>query len=68
LLLLHGTQDAIAYPSGSEAFAANAPAGRATLRLWQGLGHELHSDPEREAVFRCLIAWLDQRLERGSRA
>lgn len=65
LLLLHGTCDAIAYPSGSEAFAAAASVDRVTLRLWQGLGHELHSDPEREAVFRCLIAWLDQRLGRG---
>lgn len=68
LLLLHGTQDAIAYPSGSEAFAATAPADLVTLKLWQGLGHELHTDPECEAVFRCLIAWLDQRLQRAAAA
>jgi alpha-beta hydrolase superfamily lysophospholipase len=72
LLLLHGTGDAIAYCSGSEAFAANVPAGLATLRLWQGFGHELHSDPEREAVFMCLIAWLDalvdQRRDRAPEA
>lgn len=65
LLLLHGTQDAIAYPSGSEAFAANAPAGRVTLRLWQGFWHELHSDPEREAVFQLMVRWLDAQLAGG---
>ena len=63
LLLMHGTEDAIAYPSGSEAFAAHAPAGRVTLRLWEGCGHELHSDPEREAVFALMIRWLDALLD-----
>lgn len=62
LLLLHGTQDAIAYPSGSEAFAAQAPAERVTLRLWEGFGHELHTDPEWERVFRCMVGWLDAQL------
>ncbi len=47
LLLLDGTDDAIAYPCGSELFAAAAPAERLTLQLWEGFRHELHSDPER---------------------
>lgn len=62
LLLLHGSADAIAYPSGSAAFAASAPPEVVTFQLWQGLGHELHSDPDREAVFELLVAWLDQRI------
>lgn len=63
LLLMHGTGDAIAYSCGSEVFAANVPAGLVTLRLWDGFGHELHSDPEREQVFMYLIAWLDALLD-----
>ena len=63
LLLMHGTGDAIAYPSGSEALAATAPAERVTLRLWEGLGHELHSDPERQVVFALMIRWLDALLD-----
>lgn len=65
LLLLHGTHDAIAYPSGSEAFAAAAPAGLVTLKMWPGFWHELHTDPEREKVFELMLGWLDQLLEQG---
>ena len=62
LLLLHGTDDAIAYPCGSERFAASAPAERVTLQLWEGFRHELHSDPERQLVFARMVEWLDQLL------
>ncbi|MEB3184571.1 MAG: alpha/beta fold hydrolase, partial [Cyanobacteriota bacterium] len=65
LLLLHGTDDAIAYPCGSERFAAAAPAERVTLKLWEGFRHELHSDPERQLVFQMMAAWLDQHLGMG---
>lgn len=65
LLLLHGTRDAIADPSGSVAFAAAAPAERVSLRLWEGWGHELHTDPERQAVFRQMVRWLKERLNPG---
>lgn len=68
LLLMHGTQDPIAYPSGSEAFAAAAPSQLVTFKLWEGYGHELHSDPERQAVFRFLITWLKAQLELASGA
>lgn len=62
LLLLHGTDDAIAYASGSVRFAAAAPAGRVTLKLWEGFRHELHTDPERQAVFTWMVRWLEQTL------
>ncbi|QPN64658.1 alpha/beta hydrolase [Synechococcus sp. CBW1004] len=68
MLLLDGTDDAIAYPCGSERFAAAAPAERVTLKLWPGFRHELHSDPERQRVFAMMIAWLDRLLENRSQA
>ena len=63
LLLLHGSEDAIAAPNGSVRFAAAAPADRVTLKLWPGFQHELHTDPERAAVFAAMVAWLERRLE-----
>lgn len=66
LLLLHGTDDAIAYPCGSQRFAAAAPAGLVTLQLWEGFRHELHSDPERQLVFARMVVWLDGLVDSGS--
>ena len=58
LLLMHGTADEMAYPSGSREFAAKVP-NNCTLKLWEGLYHELHNEPEKEQVFAYLIDWLE---------
>ena len=62
LLIMHGKGDRITYPSGSEDFAkrAQAAGGDVTLKLWDGLYHEIHNEPEKESVFRFMIEWLDR--------
>jgi alpha-beta hydrolase superfamily lysophospholipase len=60
LLLVHGSRDRIAYPRGSQEFAALAP--NATLRLWDGLYHETHNEPEKEQVLAFMVDWMDARL------
>jgi len=60
LLLMHGTADELAYYSGSQEFVAKIP-NNCTLKLWEGLSHELHNEPEKEQVFEYLIDWLNQR-------
>lgn len=62
LLLVHGTADQITYPSGSEEFAARA-SGNCTLRLWGGLYHETHNEPEKDQVLAEIIQWMDHQLE-----
>jgi alpha-beta hydrolase superfamily lysophospholipase len=61
LLLMHGTGDRIAYSRGSQEFARLA-GERCTLKLWEGLFHEIHNEPEKDQVFAYLINWLDQRF------
>ncbi len=61
LLLVHGTQDALTYPSGSQEFARLVP-GDCTLKLWEGLYHETHNEPEKEQVLTYILAWLDSQL------
>lgn len=57
LLLLHGESDAICLPEGSVQFAKNC--GEAcTLKLYPGLYHELHNEPENTTVIDDLLAWL----------
>jgi lysophospholipase len=60
LLLMHGGNDEIAYPSSSTSFAELAPKDKVTLRIWKGYKHELHTDPEKAAVFQTMVEWLDQ--------
>lgn len=61
LLLMHGTRDELAYPEGSRKFASQVPGG-CTLKLWEGLYHETHNEPEQEQVFQFLVEWLDEQL------
>jgi len=64
LLLLHGTKDAIAYPRGSQEYADLAPKDRVTLKMWDGMKHELHTDPDKAEVFRVMIQWMDAQIRR----
>ena len=61
LLLLHGKEDQIVYPSGSIEFAA-ALRDRCTLVMWEGAYHELHNEKEKAEVFKTMAMWMDARL------
>jgi alpha-beta hydrolase superfamily lysophospholipase len=62
LLLMHGTQDGIAFPSGSKEFAA-AAGGKATLVLWDGMYHETHNEFKKDEVLATAVAWMDKQLK-----
>ena len=59
LLLVHGTADQIAFVRGSQELAALVP-NKCTLKLWDGLFHETHNEPEKEQVLAYMIGWLDK--------
>lgn len=61
LLLIHGLADQLTYPSGSQEFATRA-SSNCTLRLWGGLYHETHNEPEKDQVLAEIIQWLDDQL------
>lgn len=58
LLMMHGTADWVAYYQGSQEFA-NLVQGDVTLKLWEGLYHEVHNEPEKEEVLNYLLGWLE---------
>lgn len=62
LLMMHGTGDKLTYPSGSEDFArlVGEAGNSVTLKLWDGLYHELHNEPEKAEVFKFMTEWLDE--------
>ena len=58
LLLVHGTADEIAYAKGSEEFASKVTSEH-ELKLYEGLYHETHNEPEKATVLADIVAWLD---------
>jgi acylglycerol lipase len=60
VLVMHGAVDQLTFPSGSQEFAALAPKDKCTLKIWDGLRHEIHNEPEQEQVFKFMINWMDQ--------
>lgn len=62
LLLLHGTNDEIAYPRSSQKVAELAPKDKVTLKMCDGFKHDLITDPESAEVFSIVIHWLDKQI------
>jgi acylglycerol lipase len=64
LLIMHGRDDRLVYPSGSEEFArlASETNRDVTLKVWDGMYHEIHNEPEQAEVFEFTIEWLDKHL------
>jgi alpha-beta hydrolase superfamily lysophospholipase len=56
-LIMHGTADQITLAGSSRDFAERA-GQLCTLKLWEGAYHELHHEPERDAVLAYELAWL----------
>ena len=60
-LLVHGADDKITNPKGSEAFYENS-SKQTTLKIWEGMYHELHNEPIREEHAKYIIYYLNQHL------
>jgi acylglycerol lipase len=57
LLLMHGSADRIASIEASREFARRSD-GQCTLKIWEGLYHEIHNELEQAQVLDFMIAWL----------
>jgi len=56
-LLMQGGADHIVSVEACREFAAKAGA-HCDFKLWDGCYHEIHNEPEKEAVFDFLLEWL----------
>mgnify|MGYP000079446289 CR=1 FL=1 len=61
LLLMHGGADKIISVEAGREFSGKIKEN-CTLRIWDGLYHEIHNEPEKEKVFKFLIDWLDKEV------
>ena len=58
LLLLHGTADKIIPAEGSKTLDANVRSNDKTLKLYDGLFHDLSHEPEKQTVLNDISGWL----------
>ncbi len=61
LLILHGAEDSMTSPGGSELMQQQAGSSDKTLHIYPQLYHEIFNEPERHAIFDEVLAWLDRR-------
>jgi alpha-beta hydrolase superfamily lysophospholipase len=57
LLLMHGAADPITSVKASQEFAEKA-CTKTTLKVWDGLYHEIHNELEKAEVFNFMLDWL----------
>ncbi len=57
LLLMHGSADPITSANASRQFAEKA-GDKVTLKIWEGLYHEIHNEAGQAEVFSVMLDWL----------
>jgi alpha-beta hydrolase superfamily lysophospholipase len=57
LLLMHGAADPITSARASQEFAQKA-GSKVTLKIWDGLYHEIHNELQKAEVFNFMLDWL----------
>ena len=61
LLVMHGMEDRLTSPKGSQEFASNA-VENVHLKMWDGLYHVLHNEPEKQEIFHYEMEWMNKLL------
>lgn len=57
-LLMIGNQEEIVNPEAVKQFQELAP--KVTYKVWEGLYHELHNEPEKEDVLLFILDWINK--------
>lgn len=60
-LVMHGGDDRIVPPSASRKLYETLPSPDKTLRIYEGLRHEIFNEVEKDKVLSDLLNWLSQR-------
>lgn len=58
LLAMHGSADQLTSPKATQDFVRQAK-GNITLKIWDGLWHEIHNEPEQLQVLLEIYKWIE---------
>jgi alpha-beta hydrolase superfamily lysophospholipase len=59
LLDMHGSADKVTNPDGSRDLVARAASKDKTLKIYDGVYHDLLHEPGHERVMDDILAWID---------
>ena len=62
LLLIHGTCDRLAPAAGSQLVHDGVASPDRTLRLCDGLWHEVMNEPEQDEILDEIVGWISDRI------
>ena len=69
LLIMHGDADRVTSVEGSRRFSVQASStSDVTFRVWPGAYHELHNEPEKDAVLAYAREWLETKTAQARHA
>lgn len=63
LSIMHGSEDSLADPEASKRLFERATSIDKTLKIYEGLFHEILNEPEKELMMSDIAAWLDRHTE-----
>lgn len=58
-LVLHGEEDTLTPLAGSQTLYGGISAADKTIKVYPGLRHEIHNEPEQGEILADMTAWLD---------
>ncbi|KAF3320528.1 hypothetical protein FCM35_KLT15224 [Carex littledalei] len=61
-LVLHGTSDSVTDPNGSKRLHEEARSKDKSIRLYDGLLHDLLIEPEKDLILGEIVDWLNSRV------
>ena len=59
ILIMHGSEDPMTAPSGSQYLYDNVSSTDKQLTIYDGLMHEIFNEPEANGIYNEMVAWLD---------
>lgn len=62
ILVLHGAADTVTDPDASRKLYEEASSSDKTIKLYDGLLHDLLFEPERDVITQDIIQWLSSRV------
>ncbi|MEM9884597.1 MAG: lysophospholipase [Bacteroidota bacterium] len=64
LLAMHGEQDQIVSAEGTTALEKRMQSP-IEVKIWEGLFHEIHNEPNQEEIFDYVIEWMEKQMTEG---